>query len=256
VADQHVPPEEDGIDWRRLAADRNVTPAVARAVWQRARATAPDDPMQAEHAFHGMLEEAAAANATHEPGRETLVNATPGARDAASLGAGKWTRVLLEEQQPGGRAGAVKRMTETSAPAPAERATETGRPPSAEELRNTLVAAGRASKNAAALLAASDPATVVEALRELRDGADPGLLPKILRVAGGALERILSQQSPGPQTQTAPVREPVQVSDAANVPGPATATATATASRTPAAKPAGPAKAVAEIPPSSRSSRS
>lgn len=191
---------------------------------------APDDPLQAEHAFHSMLEDAAAASATHEPGRETLVDATSGARDASSLGAGKWTRVLLEEQQPGGRAGAVKRMTETSAPVPAERGTENGGRPSAEELRNKLVAAGRASQSAAALLAASDPATIVEALRELRDGGGPGMLPKIMRVAGGAIERILGQQLPGPQTQTAPVGDPVQVGDSARAPGPAQAVAESTRS--------------------------
>jgi hypothetical protein len=248
---KHVPPEEGGTDWRRLAADRNVSHAVARALWQRAHAASPGDPMRAEHAFHSMLEEAAAANATPEPGRETLVDATPGARDTSSLGAGKWTRVLLEEQKPGSRSGSGKRATESTAQAPAQRATEDGPRPSAEELRNKLVAAARASKHAAALLAASDPATIVEALRELRDRGGPGVLPQLMRVAGGAIERILDQRLSDPQPRTGPVGEPVQArDDAARPAGPATA------SRTPAATAPGPAQATGDVTRSSRPSRS
>jgi len=210
VAARHESAEEGGVDWRRLATDRNVSHAVARALWERARATAPDDLAQAERAFHGMLEEAEAANATHEPGRETLVDATPGARDPSSLGPGKWTRVLLEDQKPGGPAGAARRATENAAQASAERGTENARQPSAEELRGKLVAAEQASKDAAALLAASDPATIIEALRELRDREGPGVIQKIMTVAGSVIERILAPRLHDPQTQTAPVSERVQ----------------------------------------------
>ncbi|HEU4729936.1 MAG TPA: hypothetical protein VFT22_18695 [Kofleriaceae bacterium] len=208
----HARLEEGGIDWRRLAAERNVSHVVARGLWEHARATAPDDPVLAERAFLRMLEDAEAANATHEPGRETLVDAAPGARDASSLGPGKWTRVLLEEPKPRTPAGAARRGTETAAQAPAERGAETGKQASAEELRKKLVAAGQASKHAAALLAASDPATILEALRELRDGEGPGVLQKIMSVAGGAIERILGQRSQDPAAQAGPVGERVQFS--------------------------------------------
>jgi hypothetical protein len=240
VVDRHEASDEGGIDWRRLATDRNVSPAVARALWERACATAPDDPMQAEHAFHDMLDEAEAANATHEPGRETLVDATPGTRDASSLGPGKWTRVLLEEQKPGGAAGSAKRGTQT----PAERGKESGKPPSAEELRNKLVAAGQAGKNAAALLAASDPATIIEALRELRVSEGPGVLQTIMSVAGSAIERLLGQRLTDPQTQigaepdanpaTAPLATTLAPAAAHGTPDPAAADRTPTAN-TPAA---------------------
>jgi hypothetical protein len=258
-----VPSEEAGFDWRRLAADRNVSHTVARALWHRAHASAPDDPMQAELAFHSMLDDAEAANATHEPGRETLVDATP-ARDASSLGAGKWTRVLLEEQKPGGRARSAKRGPETVAQAPAERGTENAKQPSAEELRNKLVAAGEASKNAAALLAASDPATIVEALRELRAGDGASALQKIMSVAGGAIARMLDQRSQDPQIPTGPVgdAEPDtnRPTPPPGAPGPAAANrtpaastpASAPANRTPAAK--APDSATAPVEPA-RSSR-
>jgi hypothetical protein len=241
-----VASEDSDIDWRRLATDRNVSHVVARGLWERACATAPDDPVQAERAFHDLLEEAEAANATHEPGRETLVDATPGARDASSLGPGKWTRVLLDDQKPGSPAGSAKRGTENAAQAPAEGGTEPGKQPSAEGLRNKLVAAGQASKDAVALLAASDPATIVEALRELRDGQGPGVLQKIMSVAGGAIERILVQRLQSPQTQTAesganrptppPATTPAPAA-AHGTPAPAATNHTAPASTSPANDP-------------------
>lgn len=203
MAARNDPSDDSGIDWRRLATDRNVSHAVARALWEQARAAAPDDPVQAERVFHGMLDDAVAANATHEPGRETLVDAASGARDASSLGPGKWTRVLLEEQKPGGPAGSARRGTEQAAQAPAARGAASAKQPPAEALRDKLVAAGQASKTAAAVLAASDPATIVEVLRELRETQGPGVLQKIMSVAGGAIERALAQKSQNPQTQPA-----------------------------------------------------
>jgi hypothetical protein len=187
VVTAHAPSEDSGTDWRRLASDRNVSYGVARALWEQARAAAPDDPVQAEHAFHVLLGEAEAANLTQEPGRETLADSTAGARDAASAGPGKWTRVLTEQPRPAGAA---------------VRGAETPRPRSAEALRNELVAAGQASKNAAAILAASDPATILEALRELADRQGPGALHKVMSMASGAVERLLGQGSQAPQTQT------------------------------------------------------
>jgi hypothetical protein len=226
-----VPSEESGFDWRRLAADRNVSHTVARALWHRAHASAPDDPMQAELAFHSMLDDAEAANATHEPGRETLVEATRGARDASSLGAGKWTRVLLEGQKPGVRTGSAPRKAESPAQASAEDAAETSgqtpapapAPAPADELRDKILAAGRAGKNAAALLSVSDPATIVEALRELREHAGPAALQKIMQMAGGAIARMLEKR-PDPQVQTTPVAAPVQAPAKAGTPVAATAT--------------------------------
>jgi hypothetical protein len=189
VAIDHTPSNEGNTDWRRHASDRNVSHGVARALWEHAHASAPDDPAQAEHAFHLLLEEAEAANITHEPGRETLSGSTPGARDAGSLGPGKSTRVLLEQPRPPAPAG--------SAP----RGSETGKPRSADELRDELRAAGQAGKNAAAMLAASDPATIVEALRQLRGQPGSGVLQTLLGVAGGAVERFLAPRSQAPQTQ-------------------------------------------------------
>ena len=188
MAARDAPSEEGGIDWRRLAADRNVSHEVARALWDHAHATAPGDPAQAEHAFHLMLEEAEAASATHEPGRGTLVDGA-GARDVSSLGPGKWTRVLLEKPKS---AGAARRGAAQAAQAPGKHGTEPGKL-SAEALRDKLVAAGQAAKNAADLLAASDPATIVAALLELR-AREPGVLQKIMSVAGGAIERVLGHQ--------------------------------------------------------------
>ncbi len=196
-------------------------------MWQRARETSPDDPTQAARAFQGMLEEAAQADATQEPGRETLVD-TLGARDAASLGAGKWTRVLLEKQKPG-PAGTGKPM------APPERATDAQHKPSAEELHSKLAAATEAGQRAAALLASSDPATIIEALRGLR-GEGSGLVQKILNAAGGTIERILTNR-PGAAAaeNAAPASSDTASPDAASTASASTASASTTsASTTPA----------------------
>jgi hypothetical protein len=188
----HAPSDDGGTDWRRLASDRNVAPGVARALWDRARAAAPDDPVQAEHAFHLMLDEAQADNITQEPGRETLASQATSARDASALGPGKWTRVLLEQPKLAGPAGSAQRGAEVAKL-------------SGQGLFHELVAAGQAGKHAAALLATSDPATIVEALRQLGGLQGPGVLQKVMSVAGGAVERILSQRSPAPsQTSRAP----------------------------------------------------
>lgn len=195
VVTRHDPSDDSGTDWRRLASDRNVSHSVARALWEQACTAAPDDPRQAEHAFQLMLDEAAAANLTQEPGRETAADSTADARDASSLGPGKWTRVLLEQQKLGG-----------SAP----RGAEIGKQPSAEELRDEVVAAGQAGKNAAAMLAASDRETIVEALRELRGREGSGILHKVMTVAGDAVERMLGQRSQG---QTGPAAQGTSTGD-------------------------------------------
>jgi hypothetical protein len=204
----HTPSDDGDTDWRRLASDRNVSPGVARALWEQARAAAPDDPVQAEHEFHVMLDEAEAASITQEPGRETLASSPLSPRDVSALGPGKWTRVLLEQPKPPGPAGF------------AQRGAETAKQPSAERLRNELVAAGQAGKHAAALLAASDPATIVEALRQLGGRQAPDVLQKIMSVAGGAVERILGQRSQAPsqapptQAGPAPQAPPTQAGPA------------------------------------------
>lgn len=196
----HPPSDDDGADWRRLASDRNVSHGVARSLWERARAAAPDDPVQAEYAFHLLLDEAEAANITQEPGRETLAESAVGARDASSLGPGKWTRVLLEQPKPAG---------------PEQRAAESGKRPSAEELRDEIVAAAQAGKTAAAMLAASDPATIVEALREMRGREGSGVLQKVMNVASSAVERMLGPQLQVPQTQTGPAPKETKAGDPA-----------------------------------------
>jgi hypothetical protein len=181
---RHDPPDDSGTDWRRLASDRNVSHSVARALWAQACAAAPGDPVQAEQAFQLMLDEAAAANLTQEPGRETVADSTADARDASSLGPGKWTRVLLEQQKLTGSA---------------SRGAEIGKQPSAEQLRDEVVAAGQAGKNAAAMLAAADRETIVGALRELRERQGSGVLDKVMAAAGEAVERMLGQRPQPPQ---------------------------------------------------------
>ena len=181
------PPDDAGTDWRRLASERNVPPAIARALWERAYAAASGDPVQAEHAFLLMLDDAEAANLTQEPGRETLTDSALGGRDASSLGPGKWTRVLLERPKP-------------PPVAASRRGADVGKRPTADDLRNEILAASEAGKAAAAMLAASDPATIVEALRELAGSQGTGVLQKVMSVAGGAIERMLSHRPSAPPT--------------------------------------------------------
>jgi hypothetical protein len=177
--------EHGETDWRRLASDRNVSHSVARALWEQAREASPDDAVQAAHVYHAMLDEAAKGDVSPEPGRETLA-ASHGVRDPSTLGPGKWTRVLVE--QPGSQAPA------------------SGAKPSASRLRDELLAAGQATQRATSMLAGADPATIVEALRELtaRQGAD--VVKKVLAVAGGAIERALNARGPGaaPAATSAP----------------------------------------------------
>ena len=137
------------VDWRRLASDRNVPHAVARELWERAQEASPDDPAQAATTFEHLLDGAAAANVTATPGRETLVEAkAPG--DAPSLGPGKWTRVL-DAKQPADKRGP-------------------------EGLFADIASAIQAGKRVAVVLASSDQATLVDALREIRDGEGNGPL--------------------------------------------------------------------------------
>jgi len=170
VGDSH---DDGGVDWRRLASDRNVSHAVARGLWEHAHSVAPHDPVQAERAFNQLLDQAAVANVTHEPGRETLVDAK-GPRDAASLGPGKVTRVLDENRSTG----------------PAGTAPKSGKR-SAEAVQLDLAAVAQAGKRAVEMLATSDPETIVAALRELQAQGAPGVLQKIMSVAGGAIERAV-----------------------------------------------------------------
>ncbi len=213
MAATHAPSEDGGIDWRRLAADRNVSVAIASGLWERARATTPNDPAQAGRAYQHMLEEAAHANASPEPGRETLVDAKqPGAskdpKDAASVGPGKWTRSLLEGPKPAAASGPAAAAAKTEKPAqdaPAAGGADAAKPHTAKQLHSDLVAAVQASKNAADLIAKADPATIVEALRELQ--AEPGILQKIMSVAGSAIERILGKGGLEPKDKTETAKE-------------------------------------------------
>ncbi|MBA3458856.1 MAG: hypothetical protein H0T46_02765, partial [Deltaproteobacteria bacterium] len=209
MAARSGPSEQAGVDWRRLASDRNVAPDVAKGLWERASATAPDDPQKSERAFKRMLEEAAAANVTPEPGRETLVDAK-GADDASSLGPGKVTRVL-EEQKGSGPADPSKAKPEKAgaeaAPAGAGAAPDAAKAsgkPSPEGLRTELSAAVASGKNAAEVLAKADPASIVQALKELRDTEGPGLLQKLMSSAGTAIERILDARGAEADPAAAP----------------------------------------------------
>lgn len=174
----HTPSNDGDTDWRRLASDRNVSHGVARALWEQARSASPDDPAQAEQAFHLMLDEAEAANITHEPGRETLANGTPSPRDASSLGPGKWTRVLLEQPK---------------STAPDLRPLEAIKKATAETLRSELAAAGQAGQQVVDALAASDPKAIVSALREIGQGS--GLLQKLVGKASAVVERVLEKRA-------------------------------------------------------------
>jgi hypothetical protein len=191
VVTGNAPPDDGGTDWRRLADERNVPLGLARALWERAWEAASGDPVQAEHAFLLLLDDAEAANITQEPGRGTLADSSASARDAFSLGPGKWTRVLLEQPRqarPAPRAGGGKR-------------------PSADELRDEIVAAEQAARDAAAMLAASDPATIIQALHEVSRGGGSAVLQKVVSMAGGVVGRLLGQRSKASPTQTSPAAE-------------------------------------------------
>jgi len=184
--------EEGDVDWRRIASGQRVARRCAR-VGERARSArsaAPHDLVQAERVFRQMLDGAAGANATHEPGRETLVDAK-GPRDAASLGPGKVTRVLLEDRG-GGAPGKQNNRDAPNAQGTRVRAQSSA---SVDNLHKDLVAAVQAGKNAVELLATSDPATIVAALGAVRSQDGSGVLQKILSVASGAIERISVRNS-------------------------------------------------------------
>lgn len=209
------PPDDNGSDWRRRASDRNVSGGVARALWDQARSAAPDDPAHAEHMYELMLDEAAAANVTHEPGRETLASATANARDAAAAGPGKHTRVLLEQPRP---AAAPGKLT-------------------ADDLRNELTAAMQAGKSALAGISASDPATLVEALRALQGQPLPGPLQKVLGAAGNLVERALAHRDANAASKPGvPTSGPTGGTAGASAsPASAASTARATAATVPSA---------------------
>jgi hypothetical protein len=204
-----APAQQATIEWRRLAADKNVSIDVARGLWEQAKATAPNDAVACSTLFRRLLDDAAKnPAATPEPGRETLVDAKPGGSDPTSLGPGKFTRVLLEQdQKPGDAANPADQQASPAqpaaagAPAPGADATN-GEPPTAkptvDKLRSDLVAAAQASQDAAALIAAAEPATILEALRQIRAG-EQTILQKVITVLGAAIERRLGDVLPDPE---------------------------------------------------------
>ena len=202
VVTGNASPEDGGTDWRRLAGERNVPLNVARALWERACAAAPGDPVQAEHAFLLLLEEAEAANITQEPGRGTLADSS--AREGFSLGPGKWTRVLLEQPK---------------SPRPAPRPPETGKRPTADQLRNEILAAEKAAKDAAALLVASDPATIIQVLHEVSRGESSPVLQKVVGMAGSLVGRILSARAQASPAQASPTAESTSAAGGVTVDG-------------------------------------
>lgn len=174
-----MPAHDDGVvDWRRLASDRNVSLDVARGLWERARAGTVDA-RHAERAYNQMLDAAATANATHEPGRGTLV-ASRGVADAASLGPGKSTLVLNERSLP-------------TAPRP-----------------NTVNFddAIEAGKRAVELLAKTSPEDIASALRALAPNSE--LVQRALGVAARLVKNrddFVAKQPPPPKKKKKPEDE-------------------------------------------------
>jgi hypothetical protein len=168
------------VDWRRIANDRNIAHNVARELWQRARAISPNDMRHAEQLFKHLLDEASVVNATNEPGRETLVDSR-GIQDPASLGPGKTTRVLQE--YPTAKNG----KGPTPGPVPTD------------SLHRDLVAFGDAYKELIDLLKSSSKETIMEALRELQEIEGPAVVQNLVKMAGGAIEKIFQQFPPAQQ---------------------------------------------------------
>lgn len=199
------------VDWRRLATDKNVAIDVARGLWEQAKASQPSDAVARSNLFRRLIDDAARnPGATQDPGKSTLVAAS-GPADPASLGPGKTTRVLLDQNPspaaPQEQAGAEPARPSGAAPGqlPGAPGVDPAKPPptappTVAKLRDELVAAAQASQDAVALLASAEPATIVDALRQLREGS-PGLLQKVLTAAGAAIERRLGQAAPAPETQ-------------------------------------------------------
>ncbi len=186
---------------------------MAQGLWERANTAANKDPVKAEQAFKRMLEEAAAHDATPAVGKETLVDAKTPA-DPASLGPGKLTRVLEEQKAPPATVKKDKAAPSSAgpaAPAPAggdvtaDAAKKTDKK-TPDTLRTEIAAAVHAGQSAAALLAGADPATIVEALRELKATEGQGLIQKLMSVAGSAIERLLDARAPDAEAKAA---EPV-----------------------------------------------
>jgi hypothetical protein len=223
------------VDWRRLASDRNISHDVARGLWAQAQAAAPQDTKQAERVFLRSLEHATAANATHEPGKETLVDAK-GVKDPASLGPGKWTRVLLENNDRGPAGTAAKRK------APGQ---PDNRPVTVEKLHKDLAAVAASSKHVIELLKNSDEATIVEALRELKEIEGPEFLKKLLTFAGGEIEKILEKYSPEQHAQATAAAPAPEATDATRPAAAHDATAPHDPHKFNAAQPAGVESAVA-----------
>ncbi|MEO7091749.1 MAG: hypothetical protein ABI175_00775, partial [Polyangiales bacterium] len=210
MAARSGPSEQTSVDWRRLAADRNVAPAVAQGLWERANAAANEDPVKAEQAFKRMLEEAAAHDATPAVGKETLVDAKAPA-DPASLGPGKLTRVLEEQKAPAA-AGKKDKDAASSAAAPAAPVPGGDTTPDAakptekktpEALKTEIATAVHAGQSAAALLAQSDQTTIVQALRELKETEGPGIVQKLISIAGDTIERLLATGAPDADAKAA-----------------------------------------------------
>jgi hypothetical protein len=206
-----APLQQATIDWRRAAADKNVAVDVARGLWEQAKAAQPSDDVARSTLFRRLLEDAAKnPGASQEPGKANLVD-TKGPQDPSSLGPGKTTQVLLNQNQPSGakpenapQPAAAPTQAPGAPPPTAPGADAAKEPPTAkptvDKLRDDLVSAAQASHDAAALLAIADPATIMEALRQLREGS-PTILQKVITAAGAAIERRLGNVLPDPETK-------------------------------------------------------
>jgi hypothetical protein len=179
------------VDWRRLANERNVSLEVARGLWSQCKRAADIDIKFAERLYVDALTEAASKNATHEPGRQTLVDAK-GVKDPASLGPGKSTLVLAENYDRGPAGTAAKSK---AGPRKASAKPQPGSV-SAEKLYQDLAKAAESAKAVIELLKQSDDATIVEALRELKEIEGPEFIKQLMSVADGAIANILMKFSP------------------------------------------------------------
>ena len=72
-----------------------------------------------------------------------------------------------------------------------------------DQLRNEILAAEKAAKDAAALLASSDPATIIQVLSEVSRGESSPVLQKVVGLASGVVGRILAERAKAPPSSPA-----------------------------------------------------
>lgn len=211
--------QDGGLEWPRLAADKNIALPIAAKLWAQAKAGA-SDPHARSELFHRLLEEAAKeTNVAPEPGKQTLVDAPPtDPAAAAAAGPGKTTQVLLDKDQKPGAATPTDAAADAPAAAPAganaaaakdaagaapgadanKKDEEPTAKPTVDKLHQAIVAAASAGQQALAELATAHPATIMEVLSQVRAG-ETTLLQKVINTLGAAIERRLGDVLPDPE---------------------------------------------------------